>query len=139
MPIFITTKGKQIPEWQLDEYGLAGELKDSPVLSDEKVEEIELIPMGAARLRIKRLISLLTSLSEKIRSFFNFIIHPKRVGLKLKSTPNRICKLKQEFAPAYVPDTIKRTIKVFNDHVKQVNRNRKGYEHVTVRKNALNA
>ncbi|MCK5700361.1 MAG: hypothetical protein KAI29_04385, partial [Cyclobacteriaceae bacterium] len=45
-------KGKQIPQWEIDEYGLAGELKDSPVLSDEKEEAFELIPMGAARLRI---------------------------------------------------------------------------------------
>lgn len=52
VPISISTKGKQIPGWKIDEYGLAGELKDSPVLSNEPEEEIELIPMGAARLRI---------------------------------------------------------------------------------------
>ncbi|MCK5104492.1 MAG: glycoside hydrolase family 127 protein [Cyclobacteriaceae bacterium] len=52
VPISIYAKGKQIPQWEIDEYGLAGELKDSPVLSDEKEEAIELIPMGAARLRI---------------------------------------------------------------------------------------
>ena len=52
VPISISTKGKQIPAWKIDEYGLAGELKDSPVVSDEREEEIELIPMGAARLRI---------------------------------------------------------------------------------------
>jgi len=51
-PIVIKTKGKIIPEWAIDEYGLAGELKNSPVLSPEPIEEIELIPMGAARLRI---------------------------------------------------------------------------------------
>lgn len=52
VPISISAKGKQIPQWKIDEYGLAGELKGSPVLSDEKEEAIELIPMGAARLRI---------------------------------------------------------------------------------------
>jgi DUF1680 family protein len=51
-PIVIKTKGKIIPEWAIDEYGMAGELKNSPVLSSEPIEEIELIPMGAARLRI---------------------------------------------------------------------------------------
>ena len=52
VPISISVRAKQIPEWKIDEYGLAGELKDSPVLSKEPEENIELIPMGAARLRI---------------------------------------------------------------------------------------
>lgn len=52
VPISISAKGKQIPQWKIDEYGLAGELKDSPVRSEEKAEDLELIPMGAARLRI---------------------------------------------------------------------------------------
>ncbi len=51
-PIVLTATGKKIPEWTLDQYGLAGELQDSPVISDEEVEKLELIPMGAARLRI---------------------------------------------------------------------------------------
>ena len=51
-PISIIAKGAQIPEWKLDEYKLCGELMDSPVVSKSPVEEIELIPMGAARLRI---------------------------------------------------------------------------------------
>ncbi|MCG8308418.1 MAG: glycoside hydrolase family 127 protein [Cytophagales bacterium] len=52
VPIKIKAKGKRIPEWKLDEHKLCGELMDSPVASTEKEEEIELIPMGAARLRI---------------------------------------------------------------------------------------
>jgi hypothetical protein len=52
VPVKLIAKGKQIPEWKLDEFKLAGELQDSPVKSDEKVESITLIPMGAARLRI---------------------------------------------------------------------------------------
>jgi len=52
VPIRVYAKGKIIPEWTIDEYGLAGELMDSPVSSIEPVEDIELIPMGAARLRI---------------------------------------------------------------------------------------
>lgn len=51
-PISIKAKGAVIPEWQLDEYKLCGELMDSPVSPGTPVEDIELIPMGAARLRI---------------------------------------------------------------------------------------
>ncbi|XOV95020.1 MAG: beta-L-arabinofuranosidase domain-containing protein [Bacteroidota bacterium] len=51
-PIEIKAKGKRIPAWQIDEYGLAGELQDSPVSSEMAEEDITLIPMGAARLRI---------------------------------------------------------------------------------------
>jgi hypothetical protein len=52
VPIEIIARGKQIPEWKLDKYKLAGELQDSPVKSDQPSESITLIPMGAARLRI---------------------------------------------------------------------------------------
>lgn len=51
-PIVLIAKAKKIPSWKIDEYGLAGELMDSPVKSDEAVETVEMIPMGAARLRI---------------------------------------------------------------------------------------
>lgn len=37
---------------QIDKYGLAGELMDSPVDTDNPEKIIELIPMEAARLRI---------------------------------------------------------------------------------------
>ncbi|TKG93474.1 hypothetical protein EYV94_17155 [Puteibacter caeruleilacunae] len=52
VPIVIKAKGKLIPSWKIDEHGLCGELKDSPVYTEEKTEDIELVPMGAARLRI---------------------------------------------------------------------------------------
>ena len=52
VPITLTTQAQKIPEWTLDEYGLAGELQDSPVYSAEPLETVQLIPMGAARLRI---------------------------------------------------------------------------------------
>jgi hypothetical protein len=52
VPIQIQATGKQIPQWQLDEFGLVAELQDSPVESDQPEESITLIPMGAARLRI---------------------------------------------------------------------------------------
>ena len=51
-PWVIMTKGKLIPEWILDKNGLAGVLPKSPVRATGPAETIELIPMGAARLRI---------------------------------------------------------------------------------------
>lgn len=51
-PIRIKAKGKLIPNWAIDKYGLCDTLPESPVVIDTKAEEIELIPMGAARLRI---------------------------------------------------------------------------------------
>jgi hypothetical protein len=52
VPVIIKTKGKLIPQWTLDQYGLCGVLPESPVAVHTKEETIELIPMGAARLRI---------------------------------------------------------------------------------------
>jgi hypothetical protein len=51
-PIVLKAKAKKINAWEIDTYRLAGELKDSPVASKEPTEIVELIPMGAARLRI---------------------------------------------------------------------------------------
>jgi hypothetical protein len=51
-PIVLKARGKQIPDWKLDQYGLCGLLRDGPVHSDAKEETLELIPMGAARLRV---------------------------------------------------------------------------------------
>jgi hypothetical protein len=50
--IELKAKAKKIPNWVADEKGVAGELQPSPVKSDERVETVTLIPMGAARLRI---------------------------------------------------------------------------------------
>lgn len=52
VPIMIKAKGKLIPEWTLDKYGLCGVLPQSPVGVHTQEQNIELIPMGAARLRI---------------------------------------------------------------------------------------
>ncbi|MGQ9520417.1 MAG: beta-L-arabinofuranosidase domain-containing protein [Candidatus Fervidibacter sp.] len=50
-PIEIRAKGKPIQEWRMVG-GIVGPLQDSPVLSNEPVEEVTLIPMGCARLRV---------------------------------------------------------------------------------------
>ncbi len=51
-PVQLKARGRRIPAWTLDARGLVHEVQDSPVRSREPVEEITLIPMGAARLRI---------------------------------------------------------------------------------------
>lgn len=52
VPIMLKAKGKLIPEWTLDQYGLCGVLPQSPVKVHAEEKTIDLIPMGAARLRI---------------------------------------------------------------------------------------
>ncbi|MHB8520847.1 MAG: beta-L-arabinofuranosidase domain-containing protein [Limisphaerales bacterium] len=51
-PVKLRAKGRRIAAWKLDALGVVGKLQDSPVESDEPVEGLTLIPMGAARLRI---------------------------------------------------------------------------------------
>ncbi len=51
-PIVIQAKGRQIPDWKVDQYGLCGVLPQSPVHTDSPIVELTLVPMGGARLRI---------------------------------------------------------------------------------------
>lgn len=51
-PLVVRARGRRLPEWRLEPNGLAGELQPSPVPAAAEIEEITLIPMGAARLRI---------------------------------------------------------------------------------------
>jgi|GEM_PF-24169 len=51
-PIEIRANGRQIQEWRVDGYGLCGVLPQSPVVVNTPEQPLELIPMGAARLRI---------------------------------------------------------------------------------------
>jgi len=51
-PIIVKAKGRKIPSWKVDQYGLCGVLPAQDVRMDERIEEITLVPMGTARLRI---------------------------------------------------------------------------------------
>ncbi len=51
-PIELHARAKKIPAWKQDSLGLVGKLQPSPVKSNEPLETVTLIPMGAARLRI---------------------------------------------------------------------------------------
>jgi DUF1680 family protein len=51
-PIELRAKAKKIPAWQKDHLGLVGKLQQSPAKSSEPTENVTLIPMGCARLRI---------------------------------------------------------------------------------------
>jgi hypothetical protein len=52
VPLALKVKAKKIPNWQTDRNQMVDRLQASPVQSSEPVEEITLIPSGAARLRI---------------------------------------------------------------------------------------
>jgi hypothetical protein len=51
-PIELKVKARRIPAWKQESNGMVGELPQSPAPSSAPVEEITLIPMGCARLRI---------------------------------------------------------------------------------------
>ncbi|MCX6344712.1 MAG: glycoside hydrolase family 127 protein [Armatimonadetes bacterium] len=51
-PIELEVKAKKIPNWTENYWGLIDALQQSPVKSDEPVETISMIPMGAGRLRV---------------------------------------------------------------------------------------
>ena len=50
-PIRIRTRGKRIPNWTMIDETIT-DLQPSPVASSEPIEEITLVPMGCARLRV---------------------------------------------------------------------------------------
>jgi len=52
VPIEIKAKGRRIPSWGIDRFDLCAVLPAYPEKPAEPLEDITLIPMGAARLRI---------------------------------------------------------------------------------------
>jgi hypothetical protein len=52
VPIQLKARARKIANWQLDHLGMVGKLQPSPARTSAPLEEITLIPMGAARLRI---------------------------------------------------------------------------------------
>jgi len=50
--ITLTVPARQIPQWTADVDGVVAQLQPSPVISSEPIQNITLVPMGAARLRI---------------------------------------------------------------------------------------
>ena len=52
VPLEFKAKGRLIPEWKIDEYGLCGVLPYENAPKADTLDEITLVPMGAARLRI---------------------------------------------------------------------------------------
>lgn len=52
VPMEFKAKGRLVPEWKIDEYGLCGILPYEDARKSDQTDEITLVPMGAARLRI---------------------------------------------------------------------------------------
>ncbi|WP_329004124.1 glycoside hydrolase family 127 protein [Kribbella sp. NBC_00709] len=52
VPVALTTQARRIPQWETDTEDVVGLLQPGPVRSEELVETVTLIPMGAARLRV---------------------------------------------------------------------------------------
>jgi len=51
-PLVLKVKGRRVPAWKLDEVQNAGPVPESPVQSDEILEDLTLIPYGSAKLRV---------------------------------------------------------------------------------------
>jgi hypothetical protein len=51
-PLMIKARARRAPEWRMEPNGMTGELQMSPVRTEQPLEDVTLIPMGAARLRI---------------------------------------------------------------------------------------
>lgn len=51
-PILLRTRGRRVENWRLEPNGLIGEVPANPVSASGRLEELTLIPMGCARLRL---------------------------------------------------------------------------------------
>ena len=52
VPLEFSAKGRLVPDWTIDQYGLTGVLPGPWAERSDTVSDIKLVPMGAARLRI---------------------------------------------------------------------------------------
>ncbi len=52
VPLQVKAKGRIVPSWGIDSTGLTGVLPSKEAYRSEKIDNITLVPMGAARLRI---------------------------------------------------------------------------------------
>ncbi len=52
VPLEVSARGRQVPSWGFDKSGLTGVLPRCDAKRSDSVDDIKLIPMGAARLRI---------------------------------------------------------------------------------------
>ncbi len=52
VPLALQVKARRIPAWKMNKFGMVGKMHESPVLSNQPVQTVTLIPMGAARLRV---------------------------------------------------------------------------------------
>lgn len=52
VPLQVKAKGRRVPSWKLDKNGLCGVLPFENAVKSPEIENITLIPMGAARLRV---------------------------------------------------------------------------------------
>ncbi len=51
-PIVVKAKGRLVPSWKIDQYKLCGVLPEESVKKSSQIDDITLVPMGTARLRI---------------------------------------------------------------------------------------
>lgn len=52
VPLEFSALARRVPSWTIDEYGLCGVLPDEDAPKSPVIDEVTLVPMGAARLRI---------------------------------------------------------------------------------------
>ncbi|TDW17649.1 beta-L-arabinofuranosidase domain-containing protein [Kribbella kalugense] len=52
VPVALTAQARRLPQWETDTEDVVGLLQPGPARSEEPVETVTLIPMGAARLRV---------------------------------------------------------------------------------------
>lgn len=52
VPIHLTAQARAIPDWTTDTENVVGTLQDGPVATTAPVQQVTLVPMGSARLRI---------------------------------------------------------------------------------------